>query len=44
MAIEGILFNEITGLYDWRKILYLTQAKEEVKAAAGLGEKLVGKC
>jgi hypothetical protein len=43
MVIVGIFFDEILGLYDWREFLYLKQAKEEVKAAAGLGEKLVGK-
>jgi len=44
MAVEGIFFDEIPGLYDWRKFAYLKQAQEEVKAAAGLGQHLVGRC
>jgi Spherulation-specific family 4 len=42
MAVEGIFFDEIPGLYDWRNYSYLTTAHDTVKGAKGLGQKLVG--
>ena len=42
MAVDGIFFDEIPGLYDWRNYSYLTTAMQTVKSAKGLGDKLVG--
>ena len=41
MAVEGIFYDEIPGLYDWRNYSYLTTAHNMVKGAKGLGQKLV---
>jgi hypothetical protein len=42
MAVEGIFFDEIPGLYDWRNYSYLTTAHDTVKGAKGLGQQLIG--
>ena len=41
MTVEGIFFDGIPGLYDWRNYSYLTTAHNMVKGAKGLGQKLV---
>jgi len=43
MAVDGIFFDEIPGLYDWRNYSYLTTAMQTVKSAKGLGDKLIGR-
>jgi hypothetical protein len=42
VAVEGIFFDEIPGLYDWRNYSYLTTAHDTVKGAKGLGQQLIG--
>ncbi|KAH8650859.1 Spherulation-specific family 4 [Tricladium varicosporioides] len=41
MAVDGVFFDEIPGLYHWQKYAYLGQAKDVVKSSAGLGQQVI---
>lgn len=43
MAIDGIFFDEIPGLYQWQKHDYLETTTDTVHSSEQLGEKLIGK-
>jgi hypothetical protein len=43
VGVDGIFFDEVPGDYEWEKYDYLQKATNEVKAAAGLGRKTVGR-
>lgn len=42
LAVDGIFFDEVPGLYDWQKFAYLGRARAEVKGQVGLGERVIG--
>jgi hypothetical protein len=43
MAVDGIFFDEIPGLYQWQKHDYLKTATDTVQQSELLGDKLIGK-
>lgn len=42
MAVDGIFFDEIPGLYHWQKHDYLTTATRAVRSSEHLGERIIG--